>query len=157
MALQDGIFSDTWIKALSNDIALDMGDTTPGVFKGALYTGAVAGGTINFDQSNPAYNSSPFDANQSSGPGYSAGGLDITVISLATLAGDARRIGWKVDPLSWTGTTITAEGLLIYIPGLSNRALGYRWFGQPYPTSDGDFDVNFHTDGALRQMLRAAA
>lgn len=156
MALQDGIFSDTWIKALGNSIALDLDDTTPGIHKGALFTGSVASGTIDFDQTNPAYNSSPFNANESSGPGYTAGGLNITVISLGVLS-TANKIGWKISTLLWTGTTITADGLLVYTPGLSNRALTFRWFGQSYPTSDGDFQIAFHADGAFREKLRAAA
>lgn len=156
MALQHGMFSDTWIKALGNSIALDLDDTTAGITKGALFTGSVAGGTIDFDQANPAYGSSPFNANESAGPGYTAGGLNITVISLAVLAA-ANKVGWKVNTLLWTGTTITAEGLLIYVPSLSSRALLYRWFGQAYPTSDGDFQVAFHADGVFRQMLRAVA
>lgn len=156
MALQDGIFSDTWIKALGNSIALDLDDTTPGVHKGALFTGAVAGGTIDFDQTNPAYGSSPFNASEAAGPGYTAGGLNITVISLGVLS-TANKIGWKINTLLWTGTTITADGLLVYTPGLSNRAVTFRWFGQPYPTSDGDFQIAFHADGAFREKLRAAA
>lgn len=156
MALQDGVFSDTWIKALGNSIALDLDDTTPGVHKGALFTGSVAGGTIDFDQTNPAYGTSPWNANEASGPGYTAGGLNITVVSLGVLS-TANKIGWRISTLLWTSTTITAEGLLVYTPALANRALLYRWFGQPYPTADGDFQITFHADGVFREKLRAAA
>lgn len=157
MALQDGFFSDTFIKALGNSIALDLDDVTAGINKGALFTSSVAAGTIDFDQSNPAYNSSPFNANEASGPGYTAGGMNMTVTSLAVLVGTANKVGWKLSDLTWTSTTITASGLLIYVPGLSNRAVLYRYFGTDYPTNDGDFAITFHADGAFRQKLRAAA
>lgn len=157
MALQDGIFSDTWIKKMRGSISFDLGDTTPGIFKGALFTGAVAGGTIDFDQTNPAYGSSPFNANESAGPGYTAAGKNITVASFAVLVGAANKVGWKLNDLLWTATTITADGILISIPGLSSQALMFRYFGQSYPTSDGDFEVGWHTDGAWREKLRAAA
>ncbi|MEU4410771.1 hypothetical protein AB0F88_40225 [Streptosporangium sp. NPDC023963] len=157
MALQDGWFSDTYIKALSNDIALDLSDVTPGAFKGALFEGTVAGGTIDFDQSNPAYGSAPFDDDESNGPGYTAGGTDITVTSWAVLVGSANKVGWKINTLEWTSTTITASGLLIYAPDLSGRAVLFRSFGQAIPTNDGDYSIAFHADGAFRQKLRAAA
>lgn len=157
MALQDGIFSNTWIKALGNDVALDLGDTTPGAFKGALFTGSVSSGTIDFDQVSPSYGSSPFNANEASGPGYTSGGANITVVSFAVLVGAANKVGWKLNNLLWTGTTITAEGLLVYVPGLSNRAVLFRHFGQAYPTNDGDFAINFHADGILRERLRTTA
>lgn len=157
MALQDGWFSDTYLKAFSNDIALDLGDTTPGVFKGALFEGGVASGTIDFDQSGPAYGAAPFDDDESNGPGYTAGGEDITVLSWGVLVGTTNKVSWKISNLSWTSTTITASGLLIYVPGLADRALVYRSFGDAFPTNDGDYSVAFNSDGAYRQKLRPAA
>ncbi|MEV8637801.1 hypothetical protein AB0395_39755 [Streptosporangium sp. NPDC051023] len=147
------MFNDTWVKALSNTIALNLADTTPGTYKGALFTGSA---TPNMSQTNPAYGTSPWSTgNESSGPGYTAGGVSMTVTSFAELAGATNKIGWKFSTISWTSTTITAEGLLVYVPGLSSRAVIFRWFGQPYLTSDGDFQVAFHTDGILREKLRA--
>ncbi|MBG0830508.1 hypothetical protein HS041_22360 [Planomonospora sp. ID67723] len=157
MALQDGVFSDTWIKKMRGTISFDLGDTTPGTYVGALFTGSVSAGTIDFDAVNPAYGSGVFASNEASGPGYTAGGEDLTVSSFAVLVGSANKVGWVLNDILWTGTTITAEGLLIYIPGLSDRALMYRHFGQAYPTSDGNFEVGFHADGAYRERLRAAA
>ncbi|MFD0883565.1 hypothetical protein ACFQ08_03190 [Streptosporangium algeriense] len=157
MSLQDGIFSDSWIKKMRGSISIDFGDTTPGLFKGALYTGAVAGGTIDFDQTDPAYTSSPFTSNEAAGPGYTAGGLDLTITGLAVLVGTANKVGWGLNSLLWLGTTITADGILLYIPSLSSRAWAFRYFGQPYPTSDGDFEIGWPPDGAWREKLRATA
>ena len=150
---QDGWFNDTLIKALNNTIALDLSNTTPGTYKGALFQSAL---TPNFSQTNPAYGTSPYDANETSGPGYTAGGVSMTVTSFAELAA-ANKIGWKFSPIGWTSATITARGLLIYVPGLSNRAVLLRDFGQDYASQDGSFDVTFHTDGAWRSVWRNAA
>ncbi|MGA4989861.1 hypothetical protein [Nonomuraea bangladeshensis] len=155
MALtQDGWFNDTMIKALSNDIALDLSDTTPGAFKGALYEESAS---PNFSQSNPAYGVAPLNADESSGPGYTAGGADLTVLSFAELASAANKIGWKFSPVSWTESTISAAGLLIYVPTLSNRAVLLRWFGQQYDTADGTFSITPASDGVWRQVLRNSA
>lgn len=150
---QDGWFNDTIIKALSNTIALDLSNTTPGTYKGALFQSAL---TPNFSQTNPAYGTSPYDANETSGPGYTAGGVNMTVTSFAELAA-ANKIGWKFSSIGWTSATITARGLLIYVPGLSNRAVLLRDFGQDYASQDGSFDIAFHTDGAWRSVWRNAA
>lgn len=150
---QDGWFNDTIIKALSNDIALDLSDTTPGTFKGALFQEAL---TPNFSATNPAYGTSPYDANEASGPGYTAGGVNMTVTSFAELAA-ANKIGWQFSSLSWTSATFEARGLLIYVPGLSSRAVLLRDFGQAYGAQDGDYSVAFATDGAWRSVWRNAA
>ena len=155
MALtQDGWFNDTMIKALSNDIALDLSDTTPGIFKGALYEVTA---TPNFSQANPAYGTAPLDSGESSGPGYTAGGEDLTVTGFAEISGAANKIGWQFAEVEWTESTIDAGGLLIYVPSLSNRAVLLRSFGGEYSTADGTFSVSFHADGVWRQVLRSAA
>jgi hypothetical protein len=151
---QDGWFNDTLIKALSNTIALDLSNTTPGTFKAALFQETL---TPNFSQTNPAYGSSPFNADEASGPGYTAGGVNLTVTSFAELAGSANKIGWKMSAIGWTSATFAARGLLIYAPGLSNRAVLLRDFTQTYSSQDGDYDVTFHTDGAWRSVWRNAA
>jgi hypothetical protein len=151
---QDGWFNDTMVKALSNTIALNLADTTPGTFKGALYEETA---TPNFSQVNPAYGTAPLNADESSGPGYTAGGSNLTVVSFAELASAANKLGWKLNAIEWTESTIDAAGLLIYVPALSNRAVLMRYFGQEYSTADGTFSVTFATDGVWRQVLRNTA
>lgn len=150
---QDAWFSDTYVKTVRQTITIDLGNTTPGTFKGALFTATVV---PDFSQTNPAYNSSPWNAGQASGPGYTAGGNSLTVVSFAELA-TANKIGWKFSPTTWSSATIAAEGLHIYAPGLSNRSFLFRWFGQSYDSSDGDYSITFHADGAWRTVLRNTA
>ncbi|MEU7861206.1 hypothetical protein [Nonomuraea sp. NPDC049141] len=151
---QDAFFSDTFAKLCRQTISIDLGNTTPGTFKGALFQATVV---PNFSQTSPAYNASPWNSGETTGPGYSSGGNSLTVVSFAELAGSANKIGWKFSTTTWTSATIAADGLLIYAPGLSNRAFIFRWFGQSYDSSNGDYEINFHSDGAARWMLRNAA
>jgi len=151
---QDAWFNDSYVKTMRQTITIDLGSTTPGLFKGALFEGSV---TPNFSQTNPAYGSAPWNAGETSGPGYTAGGEDLTVVSFAELGSAANKIGWRFDAISWTSATISAEGLLIYAPGLSNRAFVLRAFGQEYDSSDGTYSITFHADGVWRTVLRATA
>jgi hypothetical protein len=150
---QDAWFSDTYTKAFRQSITIDVGDTTPGLFKAALYEGPTV---PNFSQTNPAYNADPWDEGETSGPGYTAGGADLTVVSFAELS-TANKLGWKFDPIEWTSATISAEGLLIYAPSLTNKAFVFRWFSQAYDASDGTFSITFPADGAWRTVLRTTA
>lgn len=150
---QDAWFNDTYVKTFRQTITIDVGNTTPGTFKGALWQGSI---TPDFSQTNPAYGSSPWSSGETSGPGYTAGGNNLTVVSFAELT-TANKVGWKFSTTQWTSATISADGLLIYAPGLSNRAFLFRWFGQTYDSSDGTFSITFHADGAWRTVLRNSA
>jgi len=148
---QDGWFVDTFVKALANDIALDLDDTTPGAFKGALFTDDV---TPDFDQEDPAYGTAPWDAGEASGTGYTAGGADLTVTGWGQLS-DVTKVGWSFAPVLWADSTISASGLLVYAPGLSGRCVILRAFGQTYTTEAGDFEITFDSEGgAWRNTLR---
>lgn len=148
MALtRDAVFVDPQVKLHNAEITLDLGSSTPGAFMGALWTGSV---TPNFSQVNPTYGVAPWNAGEASGPGYTAGGIALEVISFAELVSTPGKSGWLVDPLEWTETTIDAEGLLIYRAS-DELALLLRWFGQEYSTADGDFGITFHADGVWRR------
>lgn len=148
---QDAWFIDSYTKVMRQSVTIDLGSTTAGLFKGALFTGTVV---PDFTQTNPAWNASPWNSGESSGPGYTAGGQDLTVASFGVLT-DTRKVGWRFNTITWTSTTLSAEGLLIYAPGLSNRAFVFRWFNGIKTTSDGDFEIAFATEGgAWRTVLR---
>lgn len=152
MALsQDGWFNSTMVAALSNTIALNLADTTPGTFKGALFEETAS---PDFSQSSPVYGTSPLSADESSGPGYTAGGASLTVVSFAELGSAANKIAWQFEDIEWTESTIDAAGLLIYVPSLSNRAVLLRSFGSTYSTADGVFSITPATTGVWQQVLR---
>ncbi|MFI6510141.1 hypothetical protein ACIBCT_21255 [Streptosporangium sp. NPDC050855] len=148
---RDALFVDTFVKALTNTIALDL--SAASAFKIAMYTNSVV---PDFSQTNPAYGVAPWDTAEVDGTGYTAGGTTLAVVSFAELASTGKT-GWKFDPASWADSTITdAEGGLIYAPGLSDRCVLFRRFGQSYSTQDGLFEITFHADGAWRQNLLGA-
>ncbi|MEV6036041.1 hypothetical protein AB0L65_33140 [Nonomuraea sp. NPDC052116] len=151
---QDGWMNDTYVKLMRQQITIDVGSTTSGIFKAALWTGSV---TPDFSQANPAYNVAPWNSGQTVGPGYTAGGNDLTVTSFAELAGAANKVGWRFAATSWSSATIAAEALVVYAPGLSNRIFVVRWFTQSYDSSDGTYTVTPDATGVWRTVLRSAA
>jgi hypothetical protein len=144
-------FVDTQVKMFNNDIALDLGDTAAGAFKMALFQDSI---TPDASQSNPAYGSSPFNAGEVSGTGYTAGGAALTSVVFEEHPSSAGTIRWDFDNVSWAASTIpNAKGCLIYVTALSNRAVLLRTFGQEYSSQDGTFSVNLHTDGIAKLGL----
>jgi hypothetical protein len=145
---RDLLFVDTQIKALTNAIALNLGDTTEDAFKLALFQDSV---TPDASQENPAYGSSPFGSGEVSGAGYTAGGLALENVVFEELPGTPGWVRWDFDNISWPASTITdAKGGLFYATGLSNRAVLFRSFIQEYSSQDGTFTVNIHTDGVIK-------
>jgi|SRR5687768_1098695 len=148
---QDGLYVATIVDALNNDLALDLSDAA--AFKLAMFTDSL---TPDFSAAAPAYGTSPYDANEVSGPGYTAGGIALASAVFEELSGSAGTVRWDFANISWTSSTITnAKGALVYVPGLSNRALCLRNFGQNYSTEDGTFAINLHSDGLFKIALVA--
>ena len=147
MALSDGVFVDTIVQALTNAIALDVTGGSPKV---AMFQDSV---TPDFSQVGPAYGSSPWNAGEVSGSGYTAGGLAVTVTFGELGSTGASMLDITPDP-QWTTATITnARGFLLYYSGLSNRGLLVRTFGADYSSIAGDFTVQIHANGAWNNQL----
>lgn len=147
--IRDIVFVDTQVKWHNADLTLDLGTTTPGVYKAALWTDSV---TPDASQVAPAYGTAPWNGTtggEASGPGYTTAGQALTVVSFAELVSTPGKTGWIVNDLLWTETTITAKGLLVYRVS-DNVAILLRAFAQSYPTNDGDFEVAF-TEAILRR------
>ncbi len=153
MAITDGVFVATYVDALNNTIALNLSSAT--AFKLALFTNSLA---PNFSQSGAAYGTSPLNTAEVSGTGYTAGGVGLTGAVFEELSGSPGTARWTFDsPVQWTSSTITnARGGLFYVPGISNRAVLLRTFGQDYSTQSGTLSVTFHASGAWTNGLLAA-
>ncbi|MBN6054509.1 hypothetical protein JYK22_21385, partial [Nonomuraea sp. RK-328] len=148
-------FVDTTVKIYTNAVALDLGDSTAGAFKLALFQDSI---TPDASQADPAYGSSPFNAGEVSGTGYSTGGLALTSVVFEEHPSSPGTIRWDFDNVSWSASTIpSAKGALIYAPGLANRAILLRTFGQEYSSQDGTFSINLHTDGIAKLGLLGPA
>lgn len=143
MALNgSGLFSLTFMAALgATALALDLESETQ--LSVALFNDSIT--TPNFD-TNTAYGSAPFNANEVSGTGWSAGGVTLTGTTLATSSGV---ITFDATDVSQGGTTLTnAEGILIYANGLAgDNAVALLDHGSPVSTIAGTLTITWNASG----------
>lgn len=137
-----GLFLATFIDML-DDTALDIDWTSETDLKAALYTNSIT--TPNFD-SNVGYGAAPFNANEVTGTGYTAGGV---VLTTTTLTGSSGVVTFDAADASWTSSTITAaEGVLIYDDSqTSNNGLVLVDLGSPYTTAAGTLLISWSASG----------
>jgi len=137
-----GLFLKTWIDALdTTQLALNLDLTS---HKVALFTDSV---TVNFSN-DTAYGVSPYNANEVSGTGYTAGGVAIANTAVSDVSGTLK---WDGDDVSWTSSTITnAKGALIYADALGgDNAIMLVNLGSNYSTSAGTMLVSWNALGIL--------
>jgi hypothetical protein len=108
------------------------GDT----YKIALFTDSAT-----LDKATTAYSST----NEVSGAGFDAGGKSLTGFT-SGLSTDTAYITFD-DP-SWSSSTITARGCLIYNSSKSNKAVAVFDFGSNVVSVSGTFTIDFPTAGA---------
>jgi hypothetical protein len=111
-------------------------------FKIALYTSSATLGA-----STTAYSSS----NEATGTGYTAGGNTLTSVS-PTTSGTTAYVDFA--DTTWSASTITANGALIYNANASNAAVVVLAFGSDKSTSNGDFTIIFPTANATDAIIR---
>lgn len=113
-------------------------------FKIALYTSSATLGA-----STTAYSAT----NEVSGTGYSAGGNTLTSVS-PTTSGTTAYVDFA--DTTWSNSTITANGALIYNANSSNAAVVTLAFGSDKSSSNGDFTIVFPTANATDAIIRIA-
>ena len=113
-------------------------------FKLALYTSSA---TLN--ASTTAYSTS----NEVSGTGYTAAGAALTNITPTT--GSTTAFCDFVD-LTFSSSSITANGALIYNDTQSDKAVCTLAFGGDKQSTDGDFSIQFPTADASNAIIRIA-
>ena len=116
------------------------GDT----FKVALYTSSA-----NLGASTTAYTTS----NEVSGTGYSAGGATLTNVT-PTTSGTTAIVDF--NDVSFTSSTITARGCLIYNSSDSNKAVAVFDYGSDQASSSSTFTITFPTADASNAIVRIA-
>lgn len=114
-------------------------------FKIALYTSAATLGA-----STTAYSTSDEVA---TGGGYTAGGNTLTSVS-PTTSGTTAFVDFA--DTTWSASTITANGALIYNNTSANRAVVVLAFGSDKSSSNGDFQIVFPTANATDAIIRIA-
>jgi hypothetical protein len=136
--MASGLYGITFLNALKNDLALDLDDTTADRFKVMLVTSAYT----------PDFGAHDFKAdvtNEVSGTGYSAGGNSLTSVTCTQSGGT---ITFDADDVTWTSSTITARGAVVYDDSLTDDPLiCYIDFGADKSSSSGDFVLSFNASG----------
>lgn len=129
----------------THDFRASGGDT----FKIALFTSSATLGA-----STTAYSTS----DEASGTGYVAGGNTLTNINPASSGTTA----WiDFDDTTWSNSTITAAGALIYnttpsTGSYTNPSVAVFNFGSDKTSTDGDFSIIFPTADASNAVIRIA-
>lgn len=135
------LFVPTFVGALgTTQLALDLDLETHRV---ALYTNSVTGADLTTDT---AYGVAPWNANEVTGTGYTAGGALLTTTTFVHTSGGVVR--FDADDTAWTTSTITARGCLIYADALAgNNGIAAITFGADYSSTAGTFTVQWNASG----------
>ena len=137
-----GLFVVNFIDVLdATQLAIDLSLSTN---KWALFTNTI---TPNYT-TDTAYGVAPYNANEISGTGYTAGGA---VTASPTLTGSAGIVTYDQADTSWTTSTITnARCALLYADALvGNNAICLVDFAADYSTSAGTFTIQWNASGVF--------
>jgi len=117
-------------------------DFTTDTFKIALFSNAA---TLN--SSTTAYSVS----NEVTGAGYTAGGATLTVVAPAT-SGNSAFVDFS--DVTFTSSTITARGALIYNSSKSNKAVVVLDFGSDITTNNATFTITMPAASVGNAIVR---
>jgi hypothetical protein len=118
--------------------------STGNTFKIALYTSSATLGA-----STTVYSAT----NEVAGTGYTAAGNTLTNVTPTTSGTTAFT---DFADSSWTSSTITARGCMIYNSTNANRTVGVWDFGSDQISSSGTFTIVFPTPDATNAIIRLA-
>jgi hypothetical protein len=137
-----GLYVVTLIDVLdATQLAVDLSLTTN---KWAMFTNTI---TPNFT-TDTAYGVAPYNANEVSGTGYTAGGA---VVASPTLTGSGGIVTFDQADTSWSASTITnARAALLYADALAgNNAICLVDFTADYSTVNGTFLITWNASGVF--------
>lgn len=123
----------------------DFTNTTGNVFKIALYTSSAS-----LDASTTVYSTT----NEVVGTGYTAGGNTLTNVT-PTSSGTTAYTDFSPDT-TWSNSTITARGALIYNSTQSDKAVCVLDFGTDKTSTSGSFTIVFPAATASDAIIRIA-
>ena len=136
-----GLFVATWTDILdTTQLAVNLDLET---HKVAMFTNTI---TPDFS-ADTAYGVSPYDANEVSGTGYTAGGTELTTTALSE--SPTGTIMYDAADTAWSSSTIaSARCALIYADALAgNNAILLVNFGGDYSTTAGTFTIQWNASG----------
>jgi len=117
---------------------------TGATFKIALFTSSA-----NLGAATTAYST----GNETTGTAYVAGGNTLTNVT-PTSSGTTAFTDFA--DTTWSTSTITARGALIYNSTQSNKAVAVLDFGSDKSSSSGDFTIQFPTADSSNAIIRIA-
>jgi len=128
--------------SFKKEILLGEHDLDTDAIKLALYTSAAS-----LSDGTTAYTAT----NETSGTGYSAGGVTLTGIDVTT---DSSVAVVSITDAVVSTATITARGALIYNSTQSNKAIAVFDFGADKTSTAGNFTVQFPAAAAATAIIR---
>jgi len=139
---QSGVFGLTLRDNMNGTIVLNLDLNSS--HKAAMFTNSV---TPNFD-TNTAYGVSPYNANEVSGTGYTAGG---NVLTTTTIGISSSLLIWDAPDIAWATSTITnARCALLYADALTgNNAICLINFTADFSTIADTFNLIFSASGIV--------
>ena len=126
----------------------NFGPTSPDMFKVALYTGAA-----NIGPTTTAYTTS----GEVVGTGYVAGGNTLAISVSPTSGNNSSSVPTayiSFSNSSWTSSTFTARGALIYNSTEGNKSVAVLDFGADKTVSNDTFQIIFPTADANSAIVR---
>jgi len=137
----------TSFKVALLDGEMDFSSNTSQSFKIALYTSSAT-----LDADTTAYSTT----NEVSGTGYTAGGNTLTIATNPTNDTSGTVAYLDFSDTTWTSSSITARGALIYKAGGTTPSVAILDFGSDKTSSDSTFAVTFPTSAATSAIIRIA-
>ena len=124
---------------------MDFSSDTSQSFKIALYTSSAT-----LDAETTAYSTT----NEASGTGYTAGGNTLTIATNPTNDTSGTTAYLDFSDTTWTSSSITARGALIYKAGGTTPSVAILDFGADKTSSSSTFTVTFPTSAATSAIMR---
>ena len=122
---------------------MDFSSDTSQTFKIALYTSSAT-----LSAATTAYSTT----NEVSGTGYTAGGNTLTIAANPALSGTTAFLDFS--DTTWSSSSITARGALIYKSATGNPAIAVSDFGENKQSSSANFVISFPTADANNAIIR---
>ena len=141
MAISQAMCTSFKIALLDGE--MDFSSDTSQTFKIALYTSSAT-----LSAATTAYSTT----NEVSGTGYTAGGNTLTIAANPALSGTTAFLDFS--DTTWSSSSITARGALIYKSATGNPAIAVIDFGENKQSSSANFVISFPTADANNAIIR---
>ena len=141
MAIKQAMCTSFKIALLDGE--MDFSSDTSQSFKIALYTSSA-----DLSASTTAYSTT----NEISGTGYTAGGNTLTIATNPTSSGTIAFLDFS--DTTWSSSSITARGALIYKSGGTNPSITVLDFGEDKSSISSTFTIEFPTADVDNAIIR---